>query len=301
MSWYGGFAPYVPVAQRRAKAAAFAAKLAKKESRALCPVKVEGRKIVHTFWGQAWHDNLERYSDFANRLPRGLTYVRNGSVIDLQIASGQIKAIVSGSEIYHITIKIDTLPSAHWNRIKRECSQSIASLMDLLQGRFDEGVMKRLTHRDGGLFPHPKETKMRCSCPDSAMLCKHLAAVMYGVGARLDSDPELLFTLRNVDHLEMVSTAVAAGNLDQTLRGGKGTALAGDLGEIFGIDIDSNTPSTKPAGRRKQPVGPPKQATSAGRNSKVVAVVKTTSTRTKRPVPKTAPRSATASAKRTKK
>jgi len=238
--WYGGWRPYVPVARRRANAASHAAKVAKKEGRALAPVKIDGNKIARTFWGAAWCDNLERYSDFANRLPRGRTYVRNGSVVDLNIENGKIKALVSGSEVYTVTIAITTLEKSAWKQIKQQCSQSITSLIDLLQGKFDQGVMERLTRRDGGLFPKPGEIEMRCSCPDSAWLCKHLAAVMYGVGARLDSSPELLFTLRDVDHLELVGQAVATDNLDKALGAGKHSALAGsDLGELFGIEIDA--------------------------------------------------------------
>ena len=239
-SWYGDWKPYVPVAKRRANAASHAAKLAKKEGRPLAPVKIDGTKIARTFWGKAWCDNLERYSDYANRLPRGRTYVRNGSVVDLIIENGKIRALVAGSEVYTVTISITTLEKPAWKKIKQQCSQSIASLIDLLQGKFDQGVMERLTQRDGGLFPKPGEIKMRCSCPDSAWLCKHLAAVMYGVGARLDQSPELLFTLRDVDHLELIGQAVAADNLDKSLGAGQPSALAGsDLGELFGIEIDA--------------------------------------------------------------
>jgi hypothetical protein len=260
MSWSWGWRPYVPVAQRRAKAAAYAARLAKKENRALCPVQLPGRKITTTFWGQAWCDNLERYSDFANRLPRGRTYVRNGSVIDLQIENGRIKAIVSGSEIYHVTIQISTLPRALWKAIQQDCAQSIDSLMDLLQGRFDEGVMARLTQKEGGLFPRPNEIKMTCSCPDWAGLCKHVAAVLYGAGARMDSDPEMLFKLRNVDHLELVGTAVAAENLDRTLSSGSGKVLAGDLGEIFGIELEAGEPAQRRPVRARRAAGAVKSA-----------------------------------------
>ena len=250
---YGGFAPYVPVATRRAKAAKHALKLAKKEGRELAPVKISGRAMATTYWGKAWCENLEAYSDYSNRLPRGRTYARNGSVIDLQIKKGKIEAIVSGSNIYSISISIETLPKASWTRLKGECSRSIASLIDLLQGRFDAGVMQRLAHPTDGLFPRPKEIKMKCSCPDSAGLCKHLAAVLYGVGNRLDMSPELLFALRNVDHLELVSQAVSGSNLDRTLDSGEGNALAGsDLGEIFGIDLDASGAQSKKSARAKR-------------------------------------------------
>jgi uncharacterized Zn finger protein len=240
MSWYGQWKPYVPVARRRAQAADYAQKLAKEEGRELSPVKIEGRKIASSFWGQAWCDNLERYSDFANRLPRGRTYARNGSIIDLRIERGVIQAIVSGSQVYRVKVDIRTLASKHWECIKRDCSQAIASLIDLLQGRLDEGIMRRLSQAETGLFPQPAEIKMSCTCPDWAGLCKHVAATLYGVGARLDSSPELLFTLRNVDHLELIGQAVDADNLERTLAADQPAALiTGDLGEIFGIEIES--------------------------------------------------------------
>jgi uncharacterized Zn finger protein len=254
--WYGEWRPYVPVAQRRAQAAVYAAKLAKKEKRLLCPAKPEGRAIARSFWGQAWCDNLESYSDFENRLPRGRTYVRNGSVIDLQIERGRVKAIVSGSEIYRVTIAIRTLAKAAWKCIKQDCSQSIDSLIDLLQGRFDQGVMQRLTRPADGLFPQPHEIEMDCTCPDWAGMCKHVAATLYGVGTRLDTAPELLFTLRNVDHLELISQAVAAENLEATLAVGGDSALAGsDLGEMFGIELDPGSGAPKKPSRRKRSAG----------------------------------------------
>src|SRR5205085_4692938 len=136
---YYGFKPYVSVGARRAQAARELMKLQKK-GRKISPVVIEGRTIAGTFWGEAWCDNLERYSDFANRLPRGRTYVRNGSVIDLQIERGKVRALASGSDVYHVTVSIKTLGKSLWSRIKQDCARSINSLLDLLQGRFDQGV-----------------------------------------------------------------------------------------------------------------------------------------------------------------
>jgi uncharacterized Zn finger protein len=268
MAWYGDWKPYVPVAKRRAQAVRFAASLAKKRGRPLAPVKIAGRKISQSFWGRAWCDNLERYSDFENRLPRGATYVRNGSVIDLEIERGTVKGIVSGSEIYHVTIKIKTLPPASWKRIRQDCSESVASLFDLLQGRFDEGVMQRLSQPDGGLFPVPDEIEMNCTCPDWAGMCKHVAAVLYGVGARLDTLPELLFTLRNVEHRDLIRQAAASENLDRALGAGRDNGLAGtDLGELFGIDIEAGN------GKKKKPQRGRRAATPArGRRTTSAAV-----------------------------
>src|SRR6266849_6411371 len=248
--WRRGYRPYVRSAERRAKAARELTRLAKKGHRA-SPIVVGGRAITTTFWGKAWCDNLESYSDFANRLPRGRTYVRNGSVIDLQIETGRVKALVSGSDIYKVRIDINTLAVAVWKRVKKVCAQGIDSLLDLLQGRFDEGVMRRLTDPKDGLFPHPDEIDLDCSCPDWAVLCKHVAAVLYGIGARLDAVPELLFTLRGVDHTELIGQAVSADNLEQSLGGATSNDLAReDLGEIFGIEIDGRPPADVGAAKR---------------------------------------------------
>ena len=233
--FYYGWKPYVSVAQRRAKAERLAAQL-KKKGHALSPVTAE-RAIAKTFWGKAWCDNLERYSDYANRLPRGRTYVRNGSVIDLQIAEGKVSAQVMGSELYKITVNITAVPKKQWQDIGVDCAGTIDSLVELLQGRLSKGVMERICQPGKGLFPSPKEIKFDCSCPDWASMCKHVAAVFYGVGARLDERPELLFMLRKVDAKELVARASAGLPLPK-----KGPAAGKVLDEakiagIFGIEM----------------------------------------------------------------
>lgn len=239
--------PYVSVAKRRADAKKRAEKMTEKGT-PLEPIEISGRKIAATFWGKAWCDNLESYSDYANRLPRGRTYVRNGSVIDLKIAAGQIKALVSGSDVYNVTVDIAPVALKDWKTILSDCSRSVDSLMDLLQGRFSKGVMERLTRQREGLFPQPREIKVRCSCPDYATMCKHVAAVLYGVGARLDIDPQLLFLLRKVDHQELIREAVDGANLDAALEGDQSSTLAGaDLGAMFGIELAASDTTAEPA------------------------------------------------------
>ncbi len=231
---YGGFAPYVSVAQRRANAAREMSKLTKK-GQVLAPVKLAGRTIAASFWGEGWCDHMESYSDFANRLPRGRSYVRNGSVLDLQIRPGRISAMVMGSELYDIKIAIQPLKKDRWQALKQQCAGKIKSVLELLKGGVSVGVMEVMSHRENGMFPAPKEIEMECSCPDSAYLCKHLAAVLYGVGSRLDTAPELLFTLRQVDPAELIAQAT------QTLvttRAARARDLRGDeLSEVFGIDL----------------------------------------------------------------
>ena len=192
MGWSRGWAPYVPVAKRRAQAAKELEKLNKNsKGKPPSPVHIATRKMAVTFWGEAWCENLENYSDYSNRLPRGRTYARNGSILDLQIEKGCVTAMVSGSSLYRIKIDITTIPANQWKRIQSECAQSVHSIMDLLRGKLSDSVMKCLTAPKVGMFPQPNEIRLRCSCPDSASLCKHLAAVMYGIGNRLDTSPEL--------------------------------------------------------------------------------------------------------------
>jgi uncharacterized Zn finger protein len=233
---YYGWAPYVSVAQRRRKAASEMAKL-KKKGHPVAPVIVEGRTIVKTFWGKAWCENLERYSDFANRLPRGRTYVRNGSVIDLQIAPGEIKAMVSGSQIYKVVVKVSPVAKARWQSICTDCAGAIDSLIELLQGRFSKGVMERVCRQKTGLFPAPDEIELSCSCPDWAGMCKHVAAVLYGIGARLDQKPDLIFRLHNVDEKELIAGAGKALPLARKAPAAAKVLGGEDLSALFGLDM----------------------------------------------------------------
>jgi uncharacterized Zn finger protein len=237
----------VPVAQRRANAAREIAKLARKTGRAAAPVVLEGRKIATTFWGKAWCDNLEAYSDYENRLPRGRTYIRNGSVVDLQVVGGKVTGLVSGSELYKIEIKIKPLAPKLWKAIQVECAGKIDSLIELLQGKLSSAVMEIVTRLDAGLFPAPKEIDMDCSCPDWADLCKHLAATLYGVGAKLDHNPELLFLLRGVDPADLISKASAAEAVRQTAptAGGAPVMSEAEAADVFGIEMEARSPAAE--------------------------------------------------------
>ncbi len=235
MSYYG-FRPYVPVAKRRLLAAREMEKL-KKQGRAISPVVIEGCTIARNFWGKAWCENLERYSDYANRLPRGRTYVRNGSVVDLQIERGQVRAMVSGSDIYSVKIEIGTVSQACWKAICKDCLGSVGSLVELLQGKLSKNVMERVCRKGDGLFPSPREIKMTCSCPDWAGMCKHVAAVLYGTGARLDIAPDLLFTLRDVDRSELIVNAGADLPMTRTAVATERILAEDDVAALFGIEM----------------------------------------------------------------
>jgi len=245
------YRPYVSAAERRRMGAKAAASLSKRTGRAPAPIRIEGRAIAKTFWGSAWCKNLEAYSDYANRLPRGRTYARNGSIVDLHITTGKVEALVQGSSLYKIQITFSTLAAARWAAFKKQSAGRVTNLIDLLQGRLSKEILADLTHRDSGLFPAPSEIKMKCSCPDWAGMCKHLAAVLYGVGARLDEKPELFFTLRGVEVSELIASATATATHEPA----PGTqpandALDGeDLSALFGVELDSGAAPVKASAR----------------------------------------------------
>ena len=275
----------MPVAERRRKALLEIARM-RKAGQPAAPVVIEGRKIARSFWGKAWCDNLERYSDFANRLPRGRTYVNNGSVIDLQIARGKVEALVSGSELYQVKVEIAVAAPARWKAICADCAGSVGSLVELLQGKLSKNVMERVCREADGLFPGPREIEMTCSCPDWADMCKHVAATLYGVGARLDSQPDLLFTLRGVNREDMVSTVGADLALTATPTASVRLLGDNDLAALFGLDIaepatEGRDLSGSIAARAKSNAKPAQSA--APVKTKAIAKAKTkTKTKTKR-------------------
>jgi uncharacterized Zn finger protein len=221
-----------------------------KKGRVLEPVVIAGRAITRTFWGNAWCKNLEGYSDFANRLSRGRSYVRNGLVLHLAIKPGTIEALVRGSSLYKTTVAITPISSKRWKSICADLAGGIDSLVELLQGRFSAAVMDRICRQGTGLFPTPAEIRLDCSCPDYASMCKHVAAVLYGIGARLDERPEMLFALRQADASDLIANA--DGNATLARRGPrKNRVLArADLSELFGLEMatQDETPPAAPGG-----------------------------------------------------
>ena len=268
MSWGWGFTPYVSAAEKRRRAEK-AARALEKKGQKLSPVCIDGRKIARSFWGQAWCDNLESYSDYDNRLPRGRSYVRNGSVLDLRIAAGAVTALVSGSDLYRVKININPVKKEAWKSLKTECSGRVGSLMDLLQGRLSTPVMEVITRRESGLFPKPAEISLDCSCPDWADMCKHVAATLYAVGSRLDESPEMLFALRGADHMELITAATASVTANASSTPEVTDALSGeDLSKVFGIEIESletapRSKPPKPRTRKNAAVKPKKTPASA--------------------------------------
>ena len=251
---YGYWPTYVPVAERRKKAAKAAAKAVKKAGKArqtMSPIAPSRGAIAKSFWGKAWCSNLEHYSDFENRLPRGRTYVRNGSVIDLQISAGEVRAQVVGSSLYKVAVSVTAVPQRQWQAIGRDCSSSIASLIELLQGQLSGAVMARLCQPQTGLFPSPKEIEFSCSCPDWASMCKHVAAVLYGIGARLDAQPQMLFTLRRVDAQDLIAQAGAGQSKPKKQPIATKVLDDASLADMFGIEmVQTAAPVVREAAKR---------------------------------------------------
>jgi uncharacterized Zn finger protein len=281
MAWYGGggwdyYPPYLSAGEKRARGMLALAKLLKKSRRAAAPVVLPHRKqqLATTFWGQAWADNLERYADLANRLPRGRAYLRNGSVLDLAIGPGRVEAYVAGTELYRVMVGLAPLPQARWKRIVARCTGRIGSLVGLLRGELSADVLAVLTDPREGLFPEPRELTLDCSCPDAAELCKHVAAVLYGVALRLDTRPELFFDLRQVDQAELIGSATSAVVVRPRPLAGKRIA-ADRLSAVFGIELE---PTELPdvgrgtlradARRRSPPSSPARRGRPAGRASR---------------------------------
>jgi uncharacterized Zn finger protein len=239
MSWgYGGYT-YVSVAEKKAKANKALAKLRKKHPD-IAPIVIEGTKIAKTWWGIAWNRNLESYADYSNRIGRGSSYVKNGMVLDLRVESGQVTALVMGSSSkpYSVSITVDPLPQANWERITDQCSQKIGSLADLAEGKFPRELADLFLRQKTGLFPSPKEIHFDCSCPDWADMCKHVAAALYGIGARFDEDPLLFFKLRNIPFETLLKKSVEEKMSSLLKNAGKKTDRIledGDIAGIFGI------------------------------------------------------------------
>jgi uncharacterized Zn finger protein len=245
---YYGFPEYVSVAKRRARAERRLKALARKGKKP-SPVVIQGRTIATTFWGKAWCDYVEGHAALVSRLERGRSYVRNGLVVDLEISKGRVRALVSGTDLYEVELEIAPLPAARWKAVRQKCSGQIGTLVELLAGRFSSAVMEVLSHRERGLFPAKGEMVLGCSCPDGEWVCKHVAAVIYGVGARLDHAPELLFTLRGVETADLLAEAGKADTVARK-RTGSGGIAAGQLADIFGIEFEG---SEAPAKKRASP------------------------------------------------
>ena len=245
------FQPYVSVAERRRKAQRALRQVVKDGRITPRPIEIAGRAIATSYWGRRWCEHLVALSDFENRLPRGRTYALHGAVVHLAIEQGSVSALVVGSRTrpYRVEVTLKPLPAADWDALKSACMGQVASVHDLLQGKLSESVMRAVSEHDPGLFPSLGQMRHACSCPDHAQMCKHVAAALYGVGHRLDTQPEALFLLRGVDAGELVASA--AGPLLSSTAPSENALEDGALGDIFGIDLGGEGGAPMQAGEAR--------------------------------------------------
>lgn len=257
MSYDDYYLEYVPKAVRKKMAQETIAQLKRQGAGELLPVKINGSQLSSTWWGKAWNKNLEHYSDYSSRIGRGRSYVRNGAVLDLKIQPGHIKALVQGSvrNPYEVEVAIQALLPELWEEIRLACEGQIDSLQELIDGKFPPELSELFTAQGRGLFPAPREISFTCSCPDRAMMCKHVAAVLYGVGARLDEDPTLFFTLRAVNIHDLISKAIQNRTQNMLSKSGAKSRRIledADIAGIFGVEIEAVLEETIDAGDKKK-------------------------------------------------
>jgi uncharacterized Zn finger protein len=255
-NYYGGFPPYVSVAKKRAKAERKLKELRKKNP-GIAPVVIEGRSIASTWWGKSWNENLERYADYSNRIGRGRSYVRHGAVLDLKIVAGKIQSLVQGSQgqPYKVEVSIKPLGKENWKKVREAAAGKLDSLGELLAGKFPKGLQELFFARGEGLFPEPKEIKFDCSCPDWASMCKHVAATLYGVGARLDEDPGLFFALRKIEMDDLITQAVKGTTRALLKKADSRSSRVmedADLGDVFGIELDEEVGVSGKKGKKEK-------------------------------------------------
>lgn len=282
---YWRFPKYVTVGERKRKAENKLKKLMKKNP-GMKPVRIAGRAIATTWWGKAWNTNLEQYADYANRIGRGRSYARHSAVLDLQVDPGRVTSQVQGSRSkpYVVTVEIKKISRPNWRYIKNACKGKFDSLKELLAGKFPRPLEKLFTQTGKGLFPTPNEIEFSCSCPDWAGMCKHVAATLYGIGARLDEDPGLFFKLRKARMGDLVSEAVAETSksiLQKSERKTGRVMETADLSDLFGIDMDigeevstygRKLPAKPVAKRRKSgtPAGSKRKTVTAGKTAAAI-------------------------------
>lgn len=253
MSFYR-FPKYVTVAEKKARAEKKLKQLRKKNPD-IAPITIQGHSLAKTWWGKAWNRNLEKYADYSNRIDRGRSYVRHGAVLDLQITPGKVTAMVHGSDTqpYSVSVVIKEMPKKNWDKIKKACAGKMESMQQLIAGKFPKGLATIFTEKGSGLFPAPDEINFECSCPDWAYMCKHVAATLYGIGARLDDDPHLFFLLRKMNMNDLVSETIRESKKELLSKAKKKTSRVIEnydaLSDIFGIDLGAQK-KTKERGKK---------------------------------------------------
>lgn len=202
-------------------------------------ISVSSRKITTSWWGMAWQDKITSYSDYANRLPRARSYLRNGKVRELAIEPNFVTAKVKGTRPrpYNVQVYIEPLSDYKKQVIRQLFNEQISSVEELLTGSFPKALADQFLKGDCPLFPTDDEISFYCSCPDMAYLCKHVGAVLYSIGVVFDEDPSLFFKLRNLEIGQLVQATIDERldvYLEHASKASERQIVASDVNEIFG-------------------------------------------------------------------
>lgn len=194
----------------------------------LNPVVSRSRKLATRFWGSAWMRHLAVCESGGLCLAPGRTLLRHGCVLDIRVAPGLVSAKVSAEELYEIELRLAPPDEERVEALATLCAGKIDSLLSLLEGRVDEALLQQLCDPDNGLLPDARDWHISCSCPDWSDPCPHAAAAMYALGVLLDSQPELLFTLRSIDSASLLRKPEHTSDAFD----------AASLSATFGIDLE---------------------------------------------------------------
>ena len=150
------------------------------------------------WWVERWLELLGSYR-FKKRLERGRSYAREGNVLSMDFNDSRAKATVQGSdaEPYKVSLSLQSFSNEDWDYVISKMSEKAIFSAQLLAGEMPETIEAVFTAGGLSLFPFTlNEVRSRCSCPDKANPCKHIAAVYYQLGDRFSEDPFIIFQLR---------------------------------------------------------------------------------------------------------
>jgi uncharacterized Zn finger protein len=154
--------------------------------------------IGEQWWSRRFIGVLESFA-LGTRLTRGRSYARKGQVISLVIEPGEVTAEVQGSRVtpYRVKIGLKKFSELVWAKVEVVLAEQALHSAQLLAGEFPRELEPVFAQTGAPLFPaRLADLDLRCTCPDQAVPCKHIAAVFYLLAERFDDDPFLILRWR---------------------------------------------------------------------------------------------------------
>ena len=159
------------------------------------------------WWSQRWLELLDSYR-FKKRLERGRIYARQGNILSIEFQGAKVIAKVQGSEAqpYTVSLYLDSFTDEEWGYVLETMSQRAIIPAKLLAGEMPQNIEEVFTANGLSLFPFTlSDVRSKCTCPDKANPCKHIAAIYYQLGDRFSEDPFVLFQLRGRSKEKIIS------------------------------------------------------------------------------------------------